>query len=93
MINWEDDTGDHSYTIGTREEILAELKSRLKESLNASEMTTGDWRDYIQEMNVFTSLMEDIDNNAERGHLIALTPDTPSGELEWYYVTNIEFDD
>lgn len=91
MIHWEDKGCDHVYTIGTPEEIIKELLERVKSEVNDAQKNDT-WRDCIYDIAKYIGLLTDIDENAERGKLIALTPDTPTGELGWYYVNDIDID-
>jgi hypothetical protein len=91
MISWEQDD-DHVFDIGTREEVLKMLLNDLQQIVIDAGKTEA-WQDFIYDMREYIEVMVDIDQNAESGHLIALTHDTPSGNLGWAYVNNIDIDD
>ena len=91
MISYEDDGANHFYTIGTFDEILQELGKRV--SFEVENMNTSDeWEDYICDICQYAMLMSDIYNNGETNKLIAITPDTLSGNQGWGYVDDIKFD-
>jgi len=89
MITYEQDS-DTYYDIGTKDEIINELFNRLNAYTETAYKKQRNFdADLVYDTSEVARVMRDIFDNADNHSLIAITTDTPSGNLGWTIVEDI----